>query len=196
MRKLTRGVAAFLTAAMLWVCAGVPALSQSATVAFSATRKASITRLANTTTYTVNTGWNSTVPSFFSFASVCRQPGSQILIVGIDIWSSANPATKLQGILWLFAAVPGTNVADNATFNIAAADFANLTGNQQGFAFALASPQAAGAANSGASLTGTSYQAQCPPGTTTISGMVQVVNAYVPVSGEVLNVALHIVGLN
>ena len=163
---------------------------------FASLSPASITRSANTTTYTANTGWNNGTPTFFSFTGACRGVGAEVLIPEIDIWSSANQATKLQGVLWLFAAVPGTNVSDDATFNIAAADFANLTGNQNGFAFTLASAQASGAANSGASLTGTTYHAQCASGTTTITGMVQVVNAYVPLNAEVLHVALHTVGIN
>jgi hypothetical protein len=169
------------------------------TTGFSATPTSAVTRPANTTTYTTNTGWNTATSgstTVFSFTSACRINGGEVLIPEIDIWSSANPSTKLQGILWLFAGVPGTVVQDDATFNIAAADFANLTGNQQGFPFTLASAQASGAANSGVSLSGTTYHAQCASGTTTISGMVQVVNAYVPASGEVLHVTLHTIGVN
>ncbi len=163
---------------------------------FGAASTASITRSANTTTYSANTAWNNGTPTFFSFTGACRVNGGEVLIPEIDVWSSANQATKLQGVLWLFQAVPGTNVGDDVTFNITAGDFANLTGNQNGFAFTLASAQAAGAANSGVSLTGTTYHAQCASGSTTITGMVQVVNAYVPLNAEVLHVAIHTVGIN
>ena len=87
-------------------------------------------------------------------------------------------------------------MSDNATFNIASADFANLTGNFSGFPFSLSSNQAAGAANSSTSLTGVTYQAQCASGTTTITGMVEVTNAYVPVSAEVLHVGIATSGVN
>lgn len=165
-------------------------------LSFAAASTSSITRSSNTTTYTANTGWNNGTPTFFSFTAACRTNGGQVLIPEIDIWSSANPTTKLQGILWLFAAVPGTNVSDDATFTIASADYANLTGNRQGFPFTLANDQASGAANSGVTLAGTNYQVRCANTTTTITGMVQVVNAYVPASAEVLSITLNTLGMN
>jgi hypothetical protein len=177
----------------------LPAFAAVPTVldtAFSANPKASITRSANTTTYGANTGWNNGTPTFFSFTGACRANGGQVLIPRIDIWSSANPATKLTGVLYLFAGVPGTNVSDAVTFTIASADFANLTGSFGGIPFTLANSQASGAANSGTSLTGVTYQGQCASGSTTITGMVEVTNAYVPASAEVLNVALATVGVN
>jgi hypothetical protein len=167
-----------------------------ATTSFGAYSTASITRSANTTTYTVNTAWNNGTPTFFSLTAACRANGTQVLIPRIDIWSSANPTLKLTGVLWLFSAVPGTNVSDDATFNIASADFANLTGSFAGFPFTLTSNQASGAANSSTSLTGATYQAQCASGSTTITGMVEVTNAYVPVSAEVLHVGIATTGVN
>lgn len=156
--------------------------------------RAAVTRLANTTTYTVNTGWNAAPPTTFQFNGACRTPGVQVKITQANFWSSVNPTTKLQGILWLFSSLPATLLADDATFNIAAADFANLTANQQGIAFTLASGQASGAANSGITVIGP-WQAQCV-GSTTLYGMVQVVNAYAPASLEVLTAQLEIVGQN
>lgn len=166
---------------------------------FGALSNSAVTRVGNTTTYTANTGWctlTSSCVTTFSFANACRVNGGQVIIQEIDIWSSANPTLKLQGILWLFAGVPGTILSDDATFAIASADFANLTGNHAGHAFTLANNQASSAANSSASLTGTSFQAQCASGTTTINGMVQVVNAYVPASAEILNISLRTLGVN
>lgn len=158
---------------------------------------AQITRSGNTTTYTANTGWNNGTPTFFSFPGVCRANGGTFLIPEIDIWSSANPTLKLTGVLWLFAGVPGTNVSDNATFTIAAADYANVTGNFGGFAFSLGNGQInTGAANSGVSLTGTTYGGHCPAGSTTLTGMVEVTNAYVPANGEILHVGLVSLGTN
>lgn len=169
----------------------------SPTAPFAAYSAASITRSANTTTYTANTGWNNGTPTFFSFTAACRVNGSQVLIPRIDIWSSANPTLKLTGVLWLFSAVPGTNVSDNAAFTIAAADFANLTGSFAGFPFTLANNEiSAGAANSSATLAGTTFQGQCASGSTTITGMVEVTNAYVPANAEVLHVGIATVGAN
>jgi hypothetical protein len=47
-----------------------------------------------------------------------------------------------------------------------------------------------------ATLSGASYEAQCASGTTTITGMVQVTNAYVPANAEVLHIGLATVGAN
>lgn len=170
---------------------------------FSAHPSASVTRSANTTTYTVKTGWNNGTPTTFSFTGACRTNGGAIIINGVDVWSSANPTVLLQGNLWLFSGVPSTVISDNAAFTLGAAsgnpstgDFALLTGGSiNGLPFTLASNQTSGV-NSGATLAGTNYAANCAGGTTTITGQVEVMNAYVPVSAEVLTVQLHIVGTN
>jgi hypothetical protein len=166
--------------------------------AFSAVASASITRPANTTTYTVATGWNTATSgsSYGTITGVCRSNGGFVLIPEIDIYSSANPTTKLQGSLWLFDTVVGTPVNDNATFNIASADFANLTGNSAGFPFTLVTNQAAGAANHGISLTGTTYHAHCASGNTSMYFLIQVTNAYVPANSEILTIKLHTLGAN
>jgi hypothetical protein len=166
---------------------------------FAATSMSSLTRSSNTTTYTPGTSWNnapSGATGYLTFSNACRVNGGQVVIPQIDIWSSANPTTKLGGVVYLFDAPIGTLVNDNVAFTIAPSDFANLTGNQEGVPFALFSTQANSASNSGVSLTGVNYRAQCAPGTTTIYGMVEVFNAYVPASGEVLHVTLHTVGAN
>jgi len=165
---------------------------------FAAKVASTVPRVGNTTTYTANTGWCNTTSActtVFTFANVCRANGTLVLVPQIEIYSSANPATKLSGVLWLFNVTPGTVINDNATFNIAAADFANLV-NPAGFSFSLGSVQASGAANSGATLAGTTYVAQCAAGSTSLFGMVEVTNAYVPASGEVLTVTLKTVGVN
>ncbi len=166
---------------------------------FAATSTSSLTRPSNTTTYTAGTGWNNATSSatgYFTFSSACRVNGGQVLIPQIDIWSSANPTTKLVGVVYLFDATIGTLGNDDAAFMIAPSDFANLTGNQQGLFFALLNSQASGASNSGLSLTGVNYRAQCASGTTSIYGMVEVLNAYAPASGEALHVTLHTIGAN
>lgn len=166
--------------------------------AYGGSPVASMARPGNTTTYTVNTGWcllASACVSVFTFSNACAYAGEQIQIPQIDIYSSKNPSTKLQGVLWLFSAKPGTIVNDDATFNIAAADFANLVGGFNGLAFTLASAQASGAANSGVSLT-SAVRAACASGSTSLFGMVQVVNAYVPASAEVLTVQIKTVAIN
>ena len=158
----------------------------------------SVTRPANTTTYTPNTGWchaTSSCTSVFAFTNACRAGGGEVIISGVDIWSSNNPSVKLAGVLYIFTATPGTIIADDATFAIASSDFGNLTGQFNGVAFTLGSQQASGAANSGMSLAA-NMPARCAPGSTTLYGMVEVTNAYVPASAEVLSINLHTVGVN
>ena len=155
---------------------------------------ASITRSANTTTYTANTAWGGGT-SIFTFPNLAGA-GKTFFLPQIDIHSSANPTLKLQGILWLFSVSPQTVLADNATFNIAAADYANLTGGTEGgIPFTLTANQATGAANSGVSLTMQQLWALAS-GSNAIYGMVQVVNAYVPASGEILTVTLSWIGVS
>lgn len=165
---------------------------------YASNATASITRPANTTTYSANTAWANATASAVAteITGVCQVAGGRFLIPQLDVWSTVNPSTKLQGVIWLFSAQPSDPIEDNATFTIPAADFLNLTGNQQGFAFTLTNTQAAAAANSGATLAGTVYTGQCGSTTTSVWMMAQVVNAYVPGSSEVLRVRLHTLGTN
>ena len=169
----------------------------SPTAPFATTSIASLQRYTDASgSYTANTGWNnSNAATYFTFANACRVNGGSVLIPEIDVYSSTNPSTKLQGNLWLFNAVP-TPIADNATFTIASADFANVTGPMQGIAFTLGNSQASGAANSAAAITGTTYAARCAAGTTSIYGEIQVVNAYVKAASETLTVKLRTIGVN
>jgi hypothetical protein len=170
--------------------------TQSTSQPFAAVSSSTLTRPANTTTYTANTGWSNSPASYLEFKPACRVAGGQVLIEQIDIYSSANPSKKLAGHLFLFSAVPSAPIADNAPFTLASVDFEHLTGNQQGFPFVLANSQASAAANSGVSLTGTSYRAQCSSDAAAIYGLVQVTNAYAPAKAEVLTVRIHTLGLN
>jgi hypothetical protein len=164
----------------------------------------SITRVANTTTYTANTGWNtatSGASAVFSFANMAGYNGELVSLIGVDVYSNKNPALSLQGILWLFNTTPGTVISDDAAFLIAAADFANLAGDMTGIPFSLTCPQSGGpggsASNSGVSFTPSPpVPLKLAAGSTTLYGMVLVVNAYVPASGEILTVNLRTMALN
>jgi hypothetical protein len=149
-------------------------------------------------TYTQNTGWcsaTSACSSVFTFSNACRANGGEVVISGIDIYSSANPTIKLAGVLYLFNTTPGTIINDNATFTIASADFANLTGSYGGIPFTLINQQASGASNSGMTLAA-NLPARCASGSTTLIGMVEITNAYVRVAQEKLTINLHTVGVN
>jgi len=168
----------------LLTCLSIVFLSVSAhaqSVLYSAVVSSSVTRIANTTTYTALTGWctlASSCVTYFTWTGVCAANGGRILIPQIDIWSSANPTTKLTGNVWILNAAPGTIIQDDVTFTLAAADYANLV-IAGGVAFALTNPGAAASANSGTSLVGQTYMVQCAPGSSNLYGMAEVANAYV-----------------
>lgn len=199
MLKIIKGIA--VASAVVAALLGGPAFAQGLGAPqvsnFGASVESTITRAANTTTYTAYTGWNNGTPTVFTFQNACRVQGGEVMIPSLDVWSSANPTTKLSGVVWLFSELPGTLVADDATFTIAAADFAHLTGSAQGIAFTLANATGnTGNTNSGINLSGTNYVATCSATSTTIYGMVEVTNAYVPASAEVLHVRLRTLGVN
>jgi hypothetical protein len=172
---------------LAWLFAALPAVSAPV----------SMTRPANTTTYTANTGWCSTTSActtYFTFPAMCPRAAARVAIYDVEIWSSANPTTKLQGNLWLFDAPPATVIADNAAFAIASADFAHIVGRSEGIQFALGNSQASAAGNSSMALAGATagffgpIAAQCGQATTSFYGMVQVVNTYSPASAETLTI--------
>lgn len=192
-----RTMKAFVAALCVLALAMSAALADSSN--FGNAPQSAITRANNTTTYTANTGWNtatSAATAVFKFAGACRAPGSAILIPEIDAYSSANPTLKLTGTLFLFGATPATVISDNASFTIAAADFANAVGPLTGIQLTFANNQASGATNSSASATGTTYEAACAPGSKDLFGAFEVTNAYVPASAEVLTISLRTLGIN
>lgn len=166
------------------------------TTGFSSIASATITRPANTTVYTANTAWANATSgaTMTTITGVCDRASQQVLIPQIDIMVDEAPATKLQGILWLFNASV-TQINDNAAFTLASADFLNSTGNVQGFPFTLTAVQSGTNTHSAVSLTGINYHAQCGA-SSGIVFMVQVVNAYTPTSGEILTVKLHSIATN
>lgn len=159
---------------------------------------ATITRPANTTQYTALTAFaNATsAATFTTFANVCMTSGGQALDADIVFLDSANQTTKLSGILFLFSVAPGTALNDNATFSIASADAAHLVA-QIPFSASTVTNQGSGASGSAmAEVQGQTYQFNCAPGATSLYGMVEVVNTYTPISGEVLTVMLKPLGAN
>lgn len=172
----------------------LPVTGSFSSVTGSTTTAATLIRANNTTTYKAGgAAWNNATPGYYTFTNACATNGGGLTINGIDISSTNNPTLLLSGVLWLFNVVPsGSSIlADNATFNIAAADFANLTGGStNGIPFVLQSAQAAGAGNSGVSLVGTNMPARCAGGSKTLYGIMEVSNQYVPAAQEPLTVTI------
>jgi hypothetical protein len=99
------------------------------------------------------------------------------------IVSTADPATLLQGELWIADAAM-TNVNDNSAFAMADADAVNLVAVVP---FAMVTTVAGSGTNSYAHLTGLGYGYTCV-GSANLRYLVKVKNAYTPISAEVLTV--------
>ncbi len=169
------------------------------TPGYAAIVSSDLTRPSNTTTYTANTAWANATSgaTYTTFTGVCRANGTIVLIPSIRVIDYANQTIKLSGTLWLFNVAPGTPINDNATFSIASADMANLSGQPVAFSATTVANQASGASGSTvASMVGTTYEAKCANADANLYGMVQVTNAYVPVSAEKLTITLKVVGAN
>lgn len=106
---------------------GLPVVSRGVVV----TKKTSIVRPADTTTYAIADAWaNSTsapTAGGFSFANAVRASGGSGTILDLVVSSSNNPATRLSGELLLFDQAV-TAVNDNAAFVMSAADVKNFIG--------------------------------------------------------------------
>lgn len=160
---------------------------------------ADVTRPNNTTTYTTNTAWANATSgaTYTTFAGVCRANGTVVLMPVVRIIDYANQTTKLQGILWLFSVAPATPINDNAAFNLASGDLANIASVPLAFTESVVANAGSGASGfMVGSLTGATYEIKCAANDTNIYAMVEVTNAYVPVASEKLNIALKVVGAN
>lgn len=160
---------------------------------------ASLTRLANTTTYTAGTVVAATGPANFTFPNVGRDPGTGGVIRSAVLMSNAWQSTPaFQGSLWLFGgnAAPAA-IADNAAVSLSDAELANLIGKID-FTLAAVNPTAGAGGNAvaigtvGAGLLVPTYPFRCGAATSSLFGILTVANAYVPVSAEVFTITLGV----
>lgn len=151
------------------------------------------TRPADTVTYAANDAIaNSTsAPVAITFANAAVRSGGSGFVIGATIIDQANQTLKLNATLHLFSAVPATLTNDNVALALAAVDLANYVGNVK---FTSASVVNAGAAAAGiVALTGTlSNPLPYKCATTSLFGVLQADNAYVPTSGEVFLLLLNL----
>lgn len=165
---------------------------------FASVSTANLTRPANTTTYTANTGLANATSgaTYLTFSTICRANGKVVLIPHVHVVDYANQTTKLSGVLYLFNAPPASPINDNATFSITSADMAVKVATIP-FTVSQVTNQAAGASGSAeANVVGTTYEVGCGASTTSLYAMVQVTNAYVPVSAEQYTFTLKAIGAN
>ena len=160
-------------------------------VSVPVTVSTTVTRPADTNAYLANEAWadSTSAPTAggFTFTGAGRASGKSGIIRSATITSSADPATLLQGELWLFDASV-TAVNDNAAFALSDADVLKLV---TVIPFTLVTTTAGSGTNSCAVITGIDEMFTCV-GTANLRFLVKVKNAYTPISGEVLQVRLKI----
>ncbi len=144
-----------------------------------------VTRPADTTAYATNDCWSDSTSAptsgGFTFTGAARASGGTGLITDILIHSTNDPATLLQGELWIFDAAI-TNVNDNAAFALSDTDVALLVAVVP---FSMVTTAAGSGTNSYAHLTGLNIGYTCV-GSANLRFLVKVKNAYTPANAEVL----------
>ena len=164
-------------------------------VGFATTINTSVTRPADTTAYAANDCWSNSTSAptagGFTFTDAARISGGSGIITDIWISSSADPATLLQGELWIIDQA-GTNINDNAAFTMTDANVLNLVAVVP---FTMLTTVAGSGTNSYAHIQNLSIGFTCV-GTANLRFLVKVKNAYTPISAEVLNFKLKIIQTN
>jgi hypothetical protein len=168
MRKFLLGLA--VLAGLL----ALPAEAKTVTV--------SITRESNTTAYTANDAWatDDTTPAEVVATGICAARGGSGIITDVMVVSDNDPATPLQGEIWLFDTAI-TEPVDNAAFTFTDAQAETLVAK---IPFTLLD---AGANDAGAA-TGTNYGYSCTSASSNLIVAVKVINAYTPASAEKLTI--------
>lgn len=159
--------------------------------AFGATITSTATRAADTAPYAINDAWSDSTSAptagGFTLTAMGRASAGSGIISDILILSSNDPATPLQGELWIFDSAP-TVVNDNAAFALSDADLLKLVAVVP---FTLVTTVAGSGTNSCAHVVGLNAGYSCV-GSANLRYLVKVKNAYVPANAEVLTVRAKI----
>lgn len=147
----------------------------------------SCVREANTTQYGTNEEWSNddTAPTAYKFEELAGLSGT---ITDVVLVSSNDPATLLQGELWLFDDSTAL-VNDNAAFALSDADALKLVGVVP---FTLVTSVAGTGTNSVAHIIDLNFGFDCTLKANGLYMRVKVKNAYTPASAETLNVRLKV----
>lgn len=162
----------------------------------AATVTTSVTRPNDTNAYTANDAWSdsTSAPSALTFSNVLRTSGGTALIVGLDVISTANKATALQGELWLFDTAP-TVINDNAAFTITDGEYETVVAK---IPFVLDSPgnsAADASGNTGTFVDGLNILVT-GVSSANLTGLIKVLNAYTPVAQEKLTFRLKVLRID
>lgn len=191
-----------MSAGRLWASATIDAALPAGTNVIGQTYGSasvvtvSVTRPNDTTAYTANDAWSdsTSAPSALTFSSVARASGGTLIITGVEVISSANKATALQGELWLFDTAP-TVINDNAAFTITDGEYETKVAK---IPFVLDSPgnsAADASGNTGCSVDGLSILVKCVS-SANLTGLIKVLNAYTPVAQEKLTFRLKVLRID
>lgn len=157
--------------------------------------QASFTRPADTTAYAAgdlvanSTTAGSVIP--LSFANAVRMAGDCVRIERVRIEKSGTSLTNASFRLHLFESSPTPTVGDNGVFNNAGALASNNILNHAGtFPVTMVWSASDGAMGIGVPTTGSGATAS-PTSGTSLFGLLEVTEAYTPVSGEVFYVVLE-----
>jgi len=152
-------------------------------IGFPVSVSTDITRPADTTAYAANDALSDSTSAptsgGFTLSNICRKSGGSVLITDMIVTSSNDPATPLQGDVFLFNQSV-TNINDNTAFAVSDSEIKTCVGV---IPFALSD-----VGNNDL------YHAQNLSILATASGsanlrfLVRVRNAYTPASGEVITV--------
>lgn len=162
-------------------------------VSIPVTLSTSLTRPSDTNVYAANdaftTSTSAPAAGGLTLTGAARATGGSGRIRDLLITSSADPATTLQGEIWIYDQAVATVPNDNAAFAPALADRLNLVAIVP---FTLAScAGGSGAVGSVAQVIGLDVLFTCV-GSANLRFLVKVKNAYTPISGEVLQVRAKI----
>lgn len=156
-----------------------------------------ITRPADTTAYAANDALadstSSPTSGGFTLSNACRTSGGSGMLTSLSIVSSNDPATTLQGEIWVFDSAV-TAVNDNAAFALSDADALKLVPGGV-VPFALSSSTAGSGTNSMYAGTGLNLGYTCV-GSVNARFLVKVKAAYTPASGETLTLRAAYVAMN
>jgi hypothetical protein len=144
---------------------------------------ASYTRPNDTTAYTAGDALSdsTTAPTVLTFSSVVNQVGGAFCITDIIMDSSANPGTLIQPQLWLFDTAP-TPTNDNAALSLTDAEaLTAILVKSLGSSYTATN-------NSKFLETNFSTRGKCTSASTSLYGLIKVLNAYTPVANETITV--------
>lgn len=150
-----------------------------------------ITRPADTTAYAANDALSDSTSAptagGFTLSNICRKSGGSVLITDIIVTSSNDPATPLQGEIFLFNQSV-TNINDNAAFAVSDAEIKTCVGRVPFALEDVGNNDFYHAQNLGILATAS--------GSANLRFLVRVKNAYTPASSEVITVTVKGIQLN